>query len=187
MKQKSRLDVLAALPNFHLIAILFFLLLITGCATVTKDIEVIGEVATDFNVSEYKTYAWLGSAKILYDPEGKWEPPKFYADGEVKWLIGGELRKRGMIEVEENPDVLVVFAAGVDMSALQLAKDPVSKIKMLENIPVGALAVMFIDASSGQAVWAGVATGDIQESLLSKSFASGSLMRCARYLSRCHL
>jgi hypothetical protein len=34
----------------------------------------------------------------------------------------------------------------------------------LENVPEGAITVVLIDAASGFAIWAGLATGEIQES-----------------------
>ena len=41
--------------------------------------------------------------------------------------------------------------------------DPDSDIEVLENVPVGALSVILMDAETGLAVWAGVATADIQQ------------------------
>lgn len=163
MKRKSKLNILGGSPTFHSIIVVLFLMLTIGCASVTKDIGVAAEALPNANISEYKTYAWLGSARIVYDPAGKWEPPQFDADAEVKWLVDRELRKRGMIEVTANPDVIVGFAAGIDMASLQLVKSPETKIKTLENIPAGALIVMFVDSSTGQTVWAGVAAGEILE------------------------
>ncbi len=115
------------------------------------------------NLKGYKTYAWLVSAQILYDPAGQWEPPQFDADAEVKWLIDRELRKRGMTEVAANPDIIIGFVAGVDMEALELTENPETKLVKVKNIPKGALALIFIDASTGYPIWIGSAEGNIQE------------------------
>ena len=148
----------------HLIALLTSLLLVTGCATsVTSDIMVDSEADATIKFSGYKTYTWLGSASILYDPAGKWEPPGFDADAEIKFLIDRELRARGMAEDLVNPGLIVVFAAGIDMAAMREEIDPESHIAALQNVPEGAITVVLIDAATGFAVWAGLATGEIQE------------------------
>lgn len=143
-------------------------LFLTACASpLTQDIEVDAEADPKANLAGYKTYAWLGSAAILYDPKGKWEPPEFDADAEIKFLIDRELRKRGMQEVAVNPDMIVGYAAGIDMEALQLVEDKESKIQMLENVPSGSLVVVLIDGSTGNAVWAGAAVADVQQEISS--------------------
>jgi len=146
---------------FSFVAILLF---VTGCATsVTKDISVDTDADPKTNFSAYKSYAWLGSATIVYDAEGKWEPPSFDADAEIKYLIDRELRKRGMVEDSLNPDMIVTFAAGVDMDVQQYKVDPESDIDILENVPLGALSVVLVDAKTEIVIWAGLATAEIQD------------------------
>jgi hypothetical protein len=149
----------------HLIALVTCLLLVSGCATsVTSDIKIETEAVTTVKFSSYQTYTWLGSAAILYDPNGKWEPPGFDADAEIKFLIDRELRQRGMIEDSINPGLIVVFAAGIDMTAVRKEINSDGKIGALINIPEGALTVALIDSTTGMAVWAGLATADVQQS-----------------------
>ena len=94
-------------------------MLLAGCSSVpTKDITVDAQANPKANFSGYKTYAWLGSAAILNDVYGQWEPPAFDADAEVKYLIDRELRKRGMMQNSTDSDVIIAFAAGIDMDAL---------------------------------------------------------------------
>jgi hypothetical protein len=148
----------------RLLSLFAALLLVTGCATsVTKDISVDTDSDPKTNFSGYKSYAWLGSATIVYDAEGKWEPPSFDADAEIKFLIDRELRKRGMVEDSLNPDMIVIFAAGVDMDVMQYKVDPESEIDLLENVPLGALSVVLVDADTEIVIWAGLATAEIQE------------------------
>ena len=148
----------------YFIALSVTLLVLSGCTSaVTKDIEVKTETAPKANLEGYKTYTWLGSASILYDPEGQWEPPEFDADAEIKFLIDRELREHGMAESSSNPDMIVAFAAGIDMAAMEIKTDPESELKTLENVPAGALSVILIDAQTGLAVWAGVAKGEVQQ------------------------
>ena len=137
---------------------------VTGCAQVpTKDINIAAEADPKANFSGYKTYAWLGSAEILHDEFGQWEPTPFDADAEIKYLLDRELRGRGMMENSSDPDLFVAFIAGVDMDALDLKTNPDTKIETLENVPQGGMAVILIDADSGFVIWVGVATGDVQQ------------------------
>jgi len=141
----------------HLLALSALLLLLTGCASsVTKDIIVDAEADPKINFSGYTSYTWLGSAAIVFDPEGRWEPPQFDADAEIKFQIDRELRARGMVEDSVDPDLIVAFAAGIDMSSMEIDIDPESNLTTLENVPLGALTVIL-------AIWAGIATAEIQE------------------------
>jgi len=115
------------------------------------------------NLSGYKSYAWLGSAAIVFDAKGQWEPPKFDADAEIKFLIDRELRAHGMSEDSVNPDLIIAYAAGIDMDSMEIKTDPEKDLEVLENVPVGALTVIMLDADTGLAIWAGVATAEIQE------------------------
>jgi len=146
------------------ISLSFFLL--SACATVpTKDITIDTDADPKVAFSGYKTYEWLGAAGILSDPEGNWEPPGFDADGEITFLINRELRKRGMIETNRNSDLYVAYVLGVDMDALKLKENPETKVSTLQNVPGGGLLLVLIDARTTYAVWAGLATADIQQDL----------------------
>ncbi len=138
-------------------------LLIAGCATFPKDdIQIETEADPTINFSGYKTYAMLGSALILNDPEGKWEPQGFDADAEIEFLISRELRKLGKSETRVNPDMLVAYALGVDMAMMKFKEDPENKVSVLENVPEGALVVALMDSKTEIVTWAAVAVGEIQ-------------------------
>ena len=147
-----------------LAGLIILALLVSGCATaITKDIQVDAEADPKANFKGYKSYTWLGSAAVLYDSAGKWEPPQFDADAEIKFLIDRELRKRGMVEDSVSPDMVVAYAAGIDMDTLRIKVDPKSNISTLENVPQGALTVVLVDADTGVAIWAGQATAEIRQ------------------------
>jgi hypothetical protein len=139
-------------------------LLVVACAStkLTKDIDVDVQSAPGVKINNYKSYAWVATAQILNDPQGQWEPRNFDADAEIRFLIDRELRKRGVSQVDLNPDMLVAYIAGVDMEALELKKDPQQDMEVLQNNPKGALAVIFISPVNGKAIWAGVAVGNVQ-------------------------
>ena len=149
----------------YLLAIATLLVFISGCAStsVTKDIMVKTEVDPKANLGGYKSYAWLGTAAIVFDEKGQWEPPQFNADAEIKFLIDRELRAHGMTEDAVNPDLVVAYAAGIDMDSMEIKTDPENDLEVLKNVPLGALSVILVDAQTGLAVWAGVAKAELQD------------------------
>ncbi len=152
--------------KFISISLVISMLFLGACAMVkTDDIQINAEVDPKANFSGYKTYAWLGSASILNDPEGRWQPPSFDADTEIKFLIDRELRKRGMSESSVQPDMIVAFALGVDMDALELKIDKESKLETLENIPKGALVIVAVDSSTGFVIWVAEAEANVQQGI----------------------
>lgn len=140
-------------------------LLLSACASVTRDIEIKTEAESGTDFSAYKRYAWLGSAQIVNDPQGRWEPPNFDSDAEIVHLINRDLRKRGMVEDNLNPDLIVAYAAGINMDALKLKKNPDTDIETLENQPKGALGIILVDARTGYVVWVGQAVGKVHEKI----------------------
>jgi PBP1b-binding outer membrane lipoprotein LpoB len=152
MKQLLRLFALA------------FIMLLTACTTTpTKDIQVDAEADPKASFSGFKTYAWLASAQIVFDPEGQWEPRNVDIDAEAQSIINSELQKRGITRVSADPDMLVAYAAGVDMTTLGLKENPDTGEKLLENIPGAALVVALIDTETGYVIWIGEAVGEVQQ------------------------
>lgn len=138
--------------------------LFSACNTVpTKDIELQSEADPKVRFAGYERYTWLAEAAILRDPGGRWEPPSFDADAEIKFLVDRELRARGMLEDASRPDLYVAFAVGVDMEALKLKQDPESELETMTNVPSGGLFLALVDADTGFVAWAGVATAELME------------------------
>ena len=146
-----------------LIAIFSTVTFISSCATLTDDIQVETHADPGINYSKYKTYAWAGSAQIVFDPVGQWEQPTLDTDEEVRLVVDRELRARGFNQVENNPDLFVAFVAGVDTTVLELKKDPDSDKTVPTIAPKAALVIALIDASSGYVVWLSHAKGDAQQ------------------------
>ena len=145
-----------------LLTAICFSLLMNGCAvTPTDDIKVDAEADPKVKFAGYKTYAWLGSAGILKDPEGKWKQPDFDVDAEIRFLIDRELRKRGLSETDSKPDMLVAYAMGVNMAALKVKENPETKKKFLENVPKGALLIILSDPETEYVMWLGRAAADV--------------------------
>jgi hypothetical protein len=150
--------------NRKLLACCFLPLLVLGCANpMTSDISIETETNPKVAFNGYKTYSWLGVAAILNDPEGRWEPPAFDADAEITFLIDRELRARGMVESQVDPDLLVFYGAGIDMESVEIKIDPDTDLEQMVNVPRGALTVILIDGESELAVWGGVATAEVKQ------------------------
>lgn len=144
------------------LAVLSASIIVTSCATLTGDIEVETHANPDVNYNAYKTYAWAGSAQIVFDPIGQWEQPTLDMDEEVRFVVNRELRARNINQVENQPDLFVAFAAGVDTTVLELKEDPDSEKQVLTNVPKAALVIALIDARTGYTVWLGYAEADAQ-------------------------
>ena len=130
----------------------------------TKDIEVDRASDPKVNLKAYKTYAWLGSAAVLNDPEGKWQPAKFDISSDIKFRIDGELRDKDLTEVTgEDAELAISFFTGVDMDAKSLKADPETDVEIPADVPKAALIVVALDIKTGYVVWMGIATGDITE------------------------
>lgn len=138
-------------------------ILVTGCASFPKDdIEIATEADPKVNFGGYRTYSWVGSAQILSDPEGKWEPLGFDADSEITALVDRELAKRGMVQSDTMPDMLVAYALGIDTELMKFKDDPESQVRVLENVPQGALVIMMVDPETEFVTWAGIAVAELQ-------------------------
>ena len=145
------------------IKIIIAAVFLTACASLTSDIEINVQGNPDLNINKYKTYAWAGSAQVVFDPIGQWEKPTLDTDEEVRFVINRELSKRGLYQAARNPDLLVAFVAGVDTTVLKLKEDPEQDNKVLTNIPQAALAITLVDTETGYPVWSGYAIGKVQE------------------------
>ena len=135
--------------------------LLTACTSIVKDIRVDAIKDPKANFSGYKTYAWVGAAEILNDPELQWHSPKVQVVDEIKFLIDRELQRRDISMASlGNADLGVAFFIGTDMAAMKLKKDPNANVELLENVPESGLVVALIDAKTGYVIWLGVAVAD---------------------------
>ena len=148
------------MKTYRFIPAVVVILFLGACATPTGDIEVTSETAPGVDLASYKSFAWVASAEIINDPYGNWEPQDFDADAEIRFLLLKELRAKGLVESNRNPDLLLVFAAGVNMENFDIVYDPKSEMSTLKDAPKGALLVVMIDPATRHPVWVGAARGD---------------------------
>lgn len=146
-----------------ILGMLVLALVLGACANpLTKNINVDSQVSDTADFSAIKTYRWLASAQILNDPKGQWEPRGLDSDAEIRFLINRELRARGITEVDANPDVFVAYIGGVDMDSMEWQKDPKTDMQVLKAQPEGALAIVLVDAQTGDPVFGGVASDRVE-------------------------
>ena len=135
----------------------------TACNSEFKDIKVAAESETGFSMTNYETYAWLGSAQIMHDELGQWEPPEeIDADVEIRSLIDKRMTKQKMKIDESNPDLIIGYAAGIDLGVMVATEDLKSGAIDIKQTPKGALLILFIDARTGDLVWLGQATANVK-------------------------
>jgi len=153
------------MKKIYPLTLLFLAILISACTSpLTKDIEVESASDPKVNLKAYKTYAWIGSAAMLNDPEGKWQPAEFDVSSDIKFLIDRELRNKNLSEVQDqDAEIAMSFFTGVDMEAQNLKVDPNTNVEIPVNVPKASLIVVAIDIQTEFVVWIGVATGNINE------------------------
>lgn len=153
------------MKRLYSLTLLILAILISACASsLTKDIEVESASDPKVNLKAYKTYAWIGSAAVLNDPEGKWQPAEFDISSDIKFLINRELRNKNLSEVQDqDAEIAMSFFTGVDMEAQNLKVDPNTNVEIPVNVPKASLIVVALDIETGFVVWIGVATGNINE------------------------
>jgi hypothetical protein len=137
----------------------------TGCATqqVSKKVTIDTKADPKTSFSGYKSYTWLGSAGVLNDPEGKWKRPGFDIEKEIRFLIDRELRKRGLSESSNSPDMAVAYAIGVDMNALKVRENPETKQQITTHVPQGELVIILVDPRTEFVIWVGKASAEVRE------------------------
>jgi hypothetical protein len=140
--------------------------LATGCvAAEFRDIAVGSEQNPKADLDGYSTYTWAATALAVRDPDAEWSPPDFDIGAEITHLVDTELRDRGMTEVSESPDVLVMYAVGVDMKALDLVTDTDDGASHFQQVPKTGLKILVVDPQTRQLLWVGTAEGNVTEAV----------------------
>lgn len=140
--------------------------LAVGCAsTPTSDIRVHSAADKKANIREYKSYAWYESDQLLNDRTGVWVPKDVDTQAEVEYLVNDTLRKRGLTEVQGDPDLLVSALLVADIRDVEEIKSKRGdSVTTFDPVGKGALLIELIDAETGKTVWLGGAEGDVRES-----------------------
>ena len=153
------------MKKYYLMVLFSWLFLLSGCATVTSDIQVDADMASNTTLSNYKSYDWLRSYGILKDPNKTWQPPNIDISGDIKFLIDRELRKREVYSTNGTPDLAVSFFVRIDMENQELQLDPDTKLELNKKIPKGALVIALVDVATGEVIWLGEAVANVQENV----------------------
>ena len=149
-----------------LFAILFVLIagmVLGACATKTDDIRIASAADPSVDFKALKTYQFIGGVGALYDPDERWAPTNLDISAKVQWYIERELKKRGLLPVNEDPDVLVVYAIALDMETIVAKYDKDKSVWFVDNVPQGAIYVSLVEPLSTEAIWLGAAGADLLE------------------------
>ena len=141
-------------------------LTMSSCLTTSPqyaDIEIEASADSKFNFEAYKTYAWAAAVAAVNDPDGTWTEPELDLAAEIVFLTNREMRDRDMSEVAESPDILLMYAVGVDMKSLDVVATSEDGTEELQEVPKGAVAILMIDPASRRVMWVGSATANLAE------------------------
>ena len=83
-------------------------------------------------------------------------------DAEIQFLVDRELRKKGYTEVAAGPEMLAIYAVGVDMKSLNVVVDA-DNVQRFEQVPKGGVVVVLADAESRRVIWVGAAVAELLE------------------------
>lgn len=144
-----------------LLALASCVALLGGCASPFPDIAVSAAENDTIDLKGFGTYAWAAEAAVVRDPEGEWTPSDLDIGAEIRFLVDRELRDKGLLEVVESPDMLVIYGVGVDMESLDIVVDQDGE--QFTEVPRGDLVVVLVDAESRHVAWVGAATGELQD------------------------
>ncbi len=127
------------------------------------DIEVQAKTNPKVELAPFRTYAWAAAAAAVRDPDHEWTPTGLDVGAEIMFLVDRELRERGRTAVVDEPDMLAIFAVGVDMKALDVRVDPETRIEISKTTPRSGVVIALVDPQTRQAIWIGRATGEMSD------------------------
>jgi len=137
-------------------------LVLSGCTNQFQDIRIATKANPEVNLGTYRTYAWAGAAAMIVDPEDEWTPSDLDVGAEIRFLVDRELRKKGLSEVVDNPELLVVYGVGIDMKAMKVVVNE-DQTERFEQLPLGGVMVVLADRQTNEAVWGGSAVAELLE------------------------
>lgn len=133
-----------------------------GCAVKTDDIRVTAAKCKKADLSGYKTYQVLDGSGIMKSSRKTRVPKNIDIDAEIRNIIESELAKKGKRLVAANPDFYIGYVAGADIDALKSKVNDKGE-KALDDIPMAAIAMLFVDASTGAVVCLSYAEGEMRD------------------------
>ena len=130
----------------------------TVCVTLATGIASAATIRTDHNpsvnFSPYKTYAWKAKEPSAdTDPTGNFR--KLHRL--VLETADDELKDRGYIFTEENPDFYMTYSAVADASMFlnQIVVEGGWRVGRMESYASGNLVIEFVDGESEDVIWRG--------------------------------
>jgi hypothetical protein len=118
------------------------------------------EISNDYSKADFahfKTYAWASDHRRPDDPLNR----------SIVSSIDGQLSAKGLTKVSpgEHPDVLVSYDVVFDRDIRGMGfRDHLRNMRLRSGskyVLMGILVVSFIDSGTGEMVWRGMASGDV--------------------------
>ena len=153
------------IPRLPVLALLSVLVL--GCTshelepTPLDDIMVATAVKEGAGFDGKGTYAWQGLVSDAVETGASWKEPQPSVVAEIKRAVDKKLAARKMKETAESPSFHAYYGTGVDMTAVSLVDGSGGTLTKVDQMAKVGMCIILVDAASGDRVWAGVATGDI--------------------------
>ena len=145
------------------------------------------EKAVGVNFSKYKTFSWVNTSGKKADRANN-----DIVDNNIKNSVGEQLAKKGWVETDNNPDVLLDYTIAVQKGRVR-ETDPIYTVPYTRyvygrrgiytlwypsmlmgyhsyNVPFtqGALTINMFDAKTNKLIWQGWAKGEINNRITSK-------------------
>ena len=146
------------LNSFKIVGTVLLLVGFTGCAVDTSDIKVKNVKSEKVNLDGYKTYLIMKDSGIINNTKKGSSSKMLDINVEIRKIINSELENKGKISVTNNPDFLVIYAAG---SEIESVNHKVNKNgnKIFDATPESVMALVLLDAKTGAVIDKSMAEG----------------------------
>jgi len=161
---------------------LFLLLGATGCATSSR-VGVSSDFDHSVNFRAYKTWAWY--PQQMADTEGG--PAKGYEsflDKRLRTAVEAEMTRKGLTQVDKNPDVFVAYSAKVeDKQRVNSGYSPYGYpygygygypysygrgLNSVSDYKAGTVIIDFVDAHRKELAWRGIGQAQVEDQTISE-------------------
>ncbi|GAA3998387.1 DUF4136 domain-containing protein [Hymenobacter fastidiosus] len=153
---------------------------VTGCS-LTSRVGVTSDFDHSVNFRAYKTWAWY--PQQMADTEGG--PAKEYEsffDKRMRTAVEAEMTRKGLTQVDQNPDVFVAYSAKVEDKQRVNGGAPFGNpyygygygygynrgMNMVSDYKAGTVIIDFVDARRKELAWRGIGQAQIQDQSISE-------------------
>lgn len=133
-----------------------------AASALTADIKTSAQVDQKVRFAGVKSYAWFETEATMDDSLNRWKGVGFDIPAEIQFLIERELRERGVVQVDDEPDVFIGFVAAATVDHFEQVQRRGGQVPDVEGVGESSLVIELIDADTEHTIWVGVAQGETQ-------------------------